>query len=235
MPIHSPNLVVSPRRPTWQYLLLAVLALALVLASVWISYRRGMSDAGYEQGAHADERSRLNTEIRSLKQSNAELRGLLAAAERQLQIDRTGYAELDEALQTSTRQLADLRKELGFYQNIISAPEDRRGVVVQQLDIEPAGKPGSYRFEVIVIQAYNHKNEVKGRVGLRVTGTQGGEQREIKPQRDPGEALVLRFRYFQKLRGSFDLPEGFQPQQIVVTVTPDKQAPVTRSFEWPLT
>ena len=48
--------------------------------------------------------------------------------------------------------------------------------------------------------------------------------------------LKFRFRYFQDLGGKITLPEGFEAEQVILSITPGgkgKLPPVKQTFDWP--
>lgn len=214
------------------YVAAAVLA---VLALLALAYYQGMERAGYVHAEVRAEMAALKAHIDSLQADNARLRDTAARAEQQLKIDRTAYQEINNALAESNRRIAGLREEVNFYRNIIAPQDDRRGAQVQELKIEPTPLRGHYRYRVVLIQAYNHKQMVEGKLALDVSGTKGGAADSLRIDRIGDKPIEVNFRYFQTVEGEFDLPPGFVPGRVKVSILPHRrdQSVVERAWPWP--
>lgn len=227
------RLVVRPHVSGRQRLLLGAAALAVVTGLAYATYRVGLHRAGFLHDAAVQSQRQSQDRISTLEVRVTQLRETLARAERQLQIDRVAYRQLDDSLQESTQELARLRQELNFYSNIISPKDERRGVQIQDLKIEKTGVDERYRYKLVLIQSYNHKRIIKGRIKLEVLGIQGGEEKLI-PVGGQNKTAIS-FRYFQNLEGTIDLPGGFAPMRVKVSVsTDDKKRPrMQQWYNWP--
>ena len=94
-----------------------------------------------------------------------------------------------------------------------------------------------YRYELLLTQVEARRSVVQGAVTIDLVGEQDGGQvvlplTEMEPQTD--YPLKYRFRYFQDFSGTLALPEGFEPQRVVVTVTRQgsREANLQRTFDW---
>lgn len=237
--ISQPNerLVVRQPTPLRMKLLYAFLGIGAIYVLGTQSYQYGLEQAGYSHSQAVREQAALDLRIRDLESDNAQQRESLARVQRQLQIDSTAYKEVDISLEASTHQIADLREELNFYRNIIAPGNKSRGLQIQNLRIEPAGIRDQYRYKLVLIQAFNHKRMVTGRVGITVSGVLDGAHKSVKIERGANTPLGVNFRYFQNIEGILVLPNGFKPLQIQVGVYTGGQAEpkVEKSLPWPRT
>ncbi len=228
------RMVVRPRLPLRVKLLLALLVLGALVGMTRYAYHAGLERAGYLRAHEAEARAALERRIHALEQENARQQELLARAERQLQIDRTAYQELDQALAASTRQIAELREELNFYRNIISPADRKRGVQIQAFRVTAGALPGRYRYKLVLIQAFDHKKRAKGRVAITITGLRGGERQAFQVPAGPATPLAFDFRYYQNLEGEMVLPEGFHPERVTIQVTANRPGGGgRREMDWP--
>ena len=79
----------------WYWRWLGYVALgAFVFGVGWTTYDYGMELAGFRQSEAAQALARLNGEIRQREARILELRSQVAAAERQMQIERATYGDL---------------------------------------------------------------------------------------------------------------------------------------------
>ena len=94
---------------------------ALVAGVGWATYDFGMEFAGFRQGEAARALARLNEEIEKRDAELAELRSKIAAAERQLQIERATYGDLTKQMKTAVGRERALREDLAFFQSLMPA------------------------------------------------------------------------------------------------------------------
>jgi len=223
--------------------------------------RRNRAERREQESEFQAERERLESELRAAReQSTGELRAtrerlqseLEAARERlehtrarlddarssltrvtrQLQIDQTAYQELRKELEASNRRITELASELKFYRSIISPADGRSGVRIQEFELQPAAA-NEYRYRLILIQALEHEDNVKGGVRFEISGMQGGESRIVRePAGQPGR-IAADFKYFQNFAGTFTVPAGFMPAEVKVIFEAEDEAVVQRTYPWP--
>lgn len=230
------DLVVRPRLSPRRKLFFGALGVLGVIALVGAAYNYGLSRAGFVRADAARQQQKLGNRIKQLEDENTAFREMLARAERQLQIDRTAYQELDAALQESTRNIADLRKELNFYRKVISPATNQRGLQIQGFKIERSGIPDQHRYKLVLIQAFNQRRLIKGKLVFEVLGIKAGQQKIIRLPETKGSPRNVKFRYFQNIEGIFTLPPDFEPLRIKVSVTTNDRrvSKVERWYAWPL-
>lgn len=232
------ELVVKPRytRQT-QFILLALVSLALAAVVVGV-YRYGLTQSGFEFGLASEAQSRLKGEIYSLRAEKAALEEALARAQRGEQMNSTTYGELEANLKRSSLEVARLREELNFYRNIISPVNKQAGVRIQNLYINKTDKPGFFRYKLVVIQALNHDRQIYGRARFEITGLQNGEKRVIRINKtDKGREISINFKYFQDIKGHFNLPPAFSATHVKVFVATRGASGRTleKAYDWKLT
>lgn len=169
-----------------------------------------------------------------LRDANKRLSAALAQAERQLQIDKTAYQELRGMLETSNNQIMDLRKEIKFYRSIISPEDGKSGVRIQDFAASlQAGR--EVRYKLVLIQALQHSKEFNGTAGFTLKGVEQGKTKLIELAGQGGGPVAVKFKYFQNISGKLVPPEGFEPQEIKVSISADKRrSPVVEQwYPWP--
>lgn len=186
------------------------------------------------------ERDRLRSELEAARGKLEDTRRRLDSTQssltkvtRQLQIDQAAYKELRKELEASNRQITELASELKFYRSIISPADGRSGVRIQEFGIQPTDTAHEYRYRLILIQALEHDDSVKGSVRFEISGTQAGETRTIRAPTGSGGAITADFKYFQNFVGTFTFPAGFMPAEVTVIFEADDEAVVQRTYPWP--
>ena len=177
----------------------------------------------------------LRDEVRELSNQNSILQSRLTDSE--LIIDtqnHTSIALRDELTQLHTVN-AGLETELGFFRKIMVPGETDQGIHVERLSVS-ASTTSTYVIEATLIQVAERPSIVSGSVRLEIQGTQNGEAVRLMTA-DLGGAptnLDFRFRYFQALEQTVELPTEFTPSRIKVAVIGKKGTPVEAEFVWPV-
>lgn len=230
---NTDQIVIKPRVPLVVKLVVAIIFAVLIAASHWYAYRFGLNqvDIARLQG----EKEVFRGQIKALQQRNDGLMESVARAERQLQIDETAYAELSASLEKSAKQINGLHEELNFYRSIISPSDNRAGIQIQDLSIERSVTQHQYHYTLVLIQALKHDKLVRGNVRINVEGVQGGKKKFLKSSEIGTHFDQVNFKYFQSLKGVFELPSDFMPVRVQVSVrTSRKNARVLeRWYPWP--
>lgn len=191
------------------------------------------------QSALDAERERLQAELEAARGRLEATRSRLDSTQssltkvtRQLQIDQAAYKELRKELEASNRQITELASELKFYRSIISPADGRSGVRIQEFGVQPTNTEHEYRYRLILIQALEHDDSVKGSVRFEISGTEGGETRTIRAPAAPGDPIPVEFKYFQNFVGTFMFPADFMPAEVTVIFEADDEAVVQRTYPW---
>lgn len=188
--------------------------------------------------------------------ASSDTRGRLAAAERQLavaksyiedqeqqvatlkrsdQISRDANRDLQGALAEREEEIAGLRADLAFYERLVGATGQRRGLSVHALRLQPQGND-AWRFAATLTQNLNRGAVSTGQMTLAVEGTQAGKLRKLAwadLRRQPSAPGVgYSFKYFQQVEGDVFLPAGFTPVRVEVRLQPRSGGSATESFSW---
>ena len=113
--------------------------------------------------------------------------------------------------------------------------ETDKGIHVERMDV--AATAGStYVIEATLIQVAERPSIVSGSVTLEIEGTRNGEAIKLTTTELGGSpaSLAFRFRYFQALEQTIELPTEFTPNRIKVAVIGKKGTPVEAEFVWPV-
>ncbi len=227
------DLVVRPRYSSKLMLVVAGLAGALLIVAGSAIYNHAMDMAGFDRVAAIHRQQALRDELQHLRNENKMLRAGLADAQRAVQMDQTAYQQLGKSLRDSADQILKLRERVAFYQDIISPADNIAGPRIQALRIERLPGPGQYRYRLTLIQALKHQQTVYGRATLQVSGVdKSGHSAVLTFPEATGKPLVVNFKYFQELRGTIVLADGFTPQRVKVSVATGGRT-LEQSYAWP--
>ena len=208
-----PMLVVrphDPRRRRRAFLLIAVawlLSLLLVFGAVQLMQG---------QIAHVVDHSELiaaQKEIEALRQN-------AAALERAGQVARAANNDLQQTLRDNREQIAALRADLAFYSRLTGGAGRREGLNVHGVHVQPSASARVYNVAITLTQNLKSGQVASGRVRVSVSGVRDGKLTtlgwaELAPDQD-ANGLAFSFKYFQQIRATVMLPEGFNPNRVRV-------------------
>lgn len=213
--------------------------LGVALFAAWWLY-----DLGKLRGV--DELAGLRTEHAILKKRHEKLfedAGLLreqvAILERSAQIDRQAALDVKADLGLLEEELQAAREEVEFYRGIVAPGDVQPGLRIHRFTLEEGTAPGEYHYGLVLTQLKRNDRYMTGVVDWKISGAMLGEQGELAlagVTNPPVKQLKFRFRYFQELAGKVTLPEGFEAEQVILSITPgdkDRSSSIKQAFDWP--
>lgn len=211
--------------------------LAAVLACGYAGY-----SVSKRQLEHAQEEiARLQHTISNLNEENQQLTRNLNIIGVDLEVSRIANQSSRELIQQEIEAQRDLRRELSFYQKIMSPELEQEGFVIDAFSIEPTNLPDRYRYALVLMQQEKRRSRVRGTITVTIQGSQDEEQVSLElasVMTANSDNLAFHFRYFEVLRGEFQLPEGFIPEVVNVEARLKDASwgkdTLRRTFPWPL-
>lgn len=208
----------------------ALVALALVFG-LWGAWQAFGSDPAGVRRERDDARAALRAqgvELETLRQQVATLR-------RSDQISRDANRDLQAALAERDEEIAGLRADVAFYERLVGATSQRRGLTVHALRMQRRNGH-AWHFTSTLTQNLNRGAVSHGRLMLAIEGTQDGRLRRLGwadlRQQPAAPGIEYSFRYFQQVEGDVVLPAGFEPVRVTVRLVPRSGAAVEESFTW---
>ena len=234
------RVVVRSQRPrTWRLLIL--LAVLVGFATLWGVYELGRYQGGFDAAQARAERVRLMEARDALRERVKELRAEKVALERDRDIEEEGHRQVREDLKRLQDELLEIKEELAFYRGIVSPEDTASGLRVQSFDVEKNTGDEIFHYQLVLTQVLKNDSFTSGYASLEVEGVyeDGGTRERLalaEIATDGTERLRFRFRYFQDFRGDLELPEGFVPFRVIVTVHPSggRYGSIEETFDWPV-
>ena len=231
-----PRFQVVPSRPrlsTRHWIVGIALAWLLSLLLVgWLV--RGYADPGQGQA-----RSQLRTAERAVvqqKQQLDELNQRLTTLARSDQISRAANGELQSSLAERDEEIAALRADVAFYERLVGATAQRKGLNVHSIEFAPT-EAGSWNYRAVLTQNLNRGAISQGQLRFSIDGVRAGKLATLDwgdlNQRDDAPGQDYSFRYFQELTGNVMLPKDFTPQHVRVSLRGGAGG-TEQTFDWKL-
>jgi hypothetical protein len=211
--IAAPRVAVHSHVPWyWRWLTLAAFIVVTIVAAR-VAYDLGRRYAGFDVSEAQGTQSRLQELNGQLRDENAGLHKEVAALERRLQIELSAQGNLTGQIRGLTEENALLKEDLAFFQTLMASGEDPGGVTVNRFRVERDALPGEYRYHLLIVQSKQRVREFRGRLQLIVDYVADGEPAVtmFPANGDDDQAYNLRFKFYQRVEGTFTL----QPEAIV--------------------
>ncbi len=232
-----PKLVIKKHRP--MEIILAVVLLSVTISvATWI-----LLDLSHwhfiKNQLFRNEDTRLLWDVnQSLEKENKLLREQVVILERSTQIDIQAAARLQNEMQTLQDQVYRLKGELEFYDGIMSATTDSKGLNVQGFHVEATGQEGIYHFKLVLTNVAKSDKVIEVTMDMSIEGMNKSGSRILSlDQVTAGSKLNrdIKFKNFERIEGNLNFPEGFTPLRVVVELRQKgaQKSTLKRIFEWP--
>lgn len=209
--------MIVPKKTPWRgWFVMIVILWLLSLAGIWyLASHRSTPGAANAGRITQDQKKQMEENEAQLKQAQQQL----ATLRRSEQISRNANIELQSTLSDRDEEIEGLRADVAFYERLVGATAQRRGLNVHNIQFEPE-VGGTWHFTTTVTQNLNRGAISQGNMKFSIEGISAGRLKTV-----PWENLVQKsdmngkaysFRYFQELEGSVLLPSGFTPQRVKV-------------------
>lgn len=174
---------------------------------------------------------------RALDQNTA-LQQRVAVLERAQQVASAANADLQRQIGERQEELAGLRTDLAFYSSLTRADAKREGLSVQALRLTAAhDNPRLFNFAVTLTQNLKPGQVASGQVRLSVSGMRADKLATVDwtdlAANADAKGMGFAFKYFQQIKGTLLLPEGFVPNGIRVEADAGSEfGRSSRDFAW---
>lgn len=178
-------------------MVLTVGGLFAFFTCLYFAYDQGVKSGhdGYADDQNA--LAQLRSELAELKLGADKSQEALILAQRQQQIQEEAYKQMSLAYANSEQKNAVLGSRLDFYRSIISPEDGETGPSIQALEHDFS--PGQLSFNITLVQAIRHKEQVRG--NLVVTLFENEEAIGRWPTNSPRS---VSYQYFQQVSGTID-------------------------------
>jgi hypothetical protein len=210
---------------------MTVVIVVAVAFGLWGAWQAFATDGARTRAELSQARETAQLQARELEY----LRQRMTTLERSDQISRDANRDLQSTLAERDEEIAGLRADVAFYERLVGATAQRRGLSVHALRIQPQ-QGGAWHFTSTLTQNLNRGAVSSGRLQLSIEGTQGGRLQRLGwsdlRQQPKAPGIEYSFRYFQQVEGDMVLPDGFEPVRVTTRLLPRSGPPVEQSFTW---
>ncbi|HEY7839935.1 MAG TPA: DUF6776 family protein [Gammaproteobacteria bacterium] len=233
------RLVIKSHRPL-QFSLAVVLLSMLVAFVTWL----GLDESHWSvirDRLQSNRDQKLLWEVnQGLEEENAKLRERVSMLERTTSLDTQTATLLQEEIKNLQEETFRLKGELEFFQGIMEAVGEVKGLDVHGIHVRKLSAPGTYRLKLILTNVTDSDKDTEGTISVTIEGIQSGATRHVNLREltlDESLDLTFKFRNFKRVESNFGLPPGFSAQRVFVELQPrdQKQSKIRKAFDWPAT
>ena len=235
-------------------LLLAVMVLvALIVGASLIAYSYSRTSTPSDAGLITAEVEQVRADAKqAIAERDAKL-ALVARLENQQRVDRAAAEQVQIQLRALENENARLKEDLSFFESLLPTPANAKGVVIRSFRLqalndserENVSTPGStsdrrageapqaLRYRLLVQQSGRPERDFVGAVSLTVSLQQGGRPWVLQlPDATIPEAgpQPLAFRHYQRVEGTFELPEGAVVRSVLVKIQSNGEVRTQQTF-----
>jgi len=225
--------------------MLGVLAIGLALG-VAAGYRHGRQSAGAADTVvvTAEQVAAQDAAVRQGQAENRFLRAQLDTADGEIAVERAARQELESQLRGAQEELGRVRDRLAFYEQLLP-PGPEGAVDIRGAEIQREGRGLKYR--VLLMRSGRGDTPFVGMLRFQAAGVLKGETVSVDlapmqlkpdapatPEDTPapaGGSLALQFDQYQRNEGVLDLPEGFVPETVTVSVLEGSTVRASRTIK----
>ncbi|MCH7370367.1 MULTISPECIES: DUF6776 family protein [Aeromonas] len=152
-----------------------------------------------------------------------------------LATQKAAFEQLQQTLKDQEAQVQEQKRQLAFFERIMRPTGEQVGVVIDNLTLQETSVPGRYHYRLALTQPAKKRELFRGQIQIKVEGSLAD-----KPKTLSGRDLGMKvgegryaLRYFQLLEGNWQLPAGFIPDRVSVTIAKEGRQPAQELLaEW---
>jgi hypothetical protein len=218
----SPRIVQGSRgRVIFLWVLLALCAVAV---AAWLGLLDGdpdLRECERQVAQLREENSTLGEQVAHLQRSS----------ELNNQLSRKTMSDMEQLLQ----ERGELEKEVALLESLVG-DEVVGGLELKDIDLTAQEQANAYRLRFRIANMTETKGYVNGRIEVSLAGTLQGQARTLDhgALTGAGKPQKMRFKNFQDVEVSLELPEDFQPDRLLIDVIPGNKGlqPIKMERDW---
>jgi hypothetical protein len=224
--ISAPRMAVRAHL-SWRWKVPALLVLLAIVGGMWWwGFDFGQFLGGFNRGAVEEQQARLESDLEQAKEENAKLRVRVSELESDLNVTRGAQTTLSKQALELQSENTQIKEELAFLQKLFSDSGKQGTVSIQRLSAERE-RDDAYHFSLLVVRGGNPTDDFSGELILQAGLVSGGRSTTIAlpdDQPDAAAALQLKFKYYQRIEGTFRVPPGSQLRTLQAKVLESGQS-----------
>jgi hypothetical protein len=234
MTISAPRVSVRTQLPWPVRAILGFVVLAAAAAAGVALYEYGRQFAGPDRRELLGDIAKLQSQVRELTADRDRFAALATAYDSQMRVERASQDQLVKQVGDLENESNRLREDLAFFESLLPAGTGGKGVVIRSFRVQAEGAPNQMRYRLLVQQSGKPERDFVGTVQMQINFAQGGRSFTLTvPDPDSArtaEVLGLSFRHYQRVEGTFALPEGAVARSVLVRIVANGETQTQQAF-----
>ena len=231
--ISAPKMTIKRHLP-WPLLALlwAIVLGGGVALAVW-TYELGRNNLPTLQGDAGEQLAELAGQVKKLSAENERLQTVSNASQNEVKIAQAAQAQLAAQVKNLEAENNRQKEDLAFFDSLLPTNLGAPGITIQRFKAELAG-PNQVRYRVLVMQGGGGTQQFAGNLQLSITVWQAGKSAIINfPESNSNDLARYRlaFKYYQRVEGVLNLPEGATVKAVAVRVLDRGQVRAQQSVD----
>ena len=201
----------------WPWRAVLLLALVTVVGGMWWwGFDFGQILGGFNRQETEAKVALLQAEAAQLRAEAALLRAKTSRLETELAMTQGAQSTLSKQATELLNENSQLKEELTFLQKLVADSNKQVGLSIQRFAVERV-RDDTWRYSMLVVRGGNPSAEFAGGISLQLALQPGASGDSPKPpatltlpedQPDSAPLLKLKFKYYQRVEGTFSVPAG---------------------------
>jgi hypothetical protein len=200
--------VIEDNNSAFRKVFVVLIFLAIMASFSYFTYELGGTISG---AAPAKEQlSLLKQQVEKLDSEREKLSSTANSADSVLNIERSTQKQLVGQVQTLTAENNKLKEDLAFFENLIPAASGPEGVRIGAFKADASNKT-QVQYRLLVMQGGKNVQDFVGELQFFLTVIENGKTVTLtlpETKNDDAARLKLSFKYYQRLEGTLNIPEG---------------------------
>ncbi len=232
---------------------LAALSLVVLIVAVTMVVYSNNRPAPQNADALTGELEKSRADARQAIAERDRRLAQFAQLDSQQRMDRAASEQVQAQLKALENENARLKEDLSFFESLLPTPSNAKGVVIRSFRLQalndserdnsrspgrssnrrPGDEPQALRYRLLVQQSGRPERDFVGAVSLTVSLQQGGRPWVLQlPDTTIPEAgpPPLSFRHYQRVEGTFELPEGAVVRSVQVKIQSNGEVRAQQTF-----
>ncbi len=255
-PANAPRVAIRSEVP-WRVKAILFLAIssiiALIVAAALVVYSYSRPSIPPDIRALTAEMEKLSSDAKQAIADRDRKAALSVQLENQLSVDRAASEQMQAQLRALENENARLKEDLSFFESLLPTTANAKGVVIRSFRLQAlndaerdnsrdmsrapkrkaGAEPQALRYRLLVQQRGRPERDFVGAVSLTVSLQQGGRPWVLQlpdaaiPEAGP---QPLSFRHYQRVEGTFELPEGTVVRSVQVKIQSNGEVHAQQTF-----
>jgi cell division protein FtsL len=174
MGVSAPRMTVRTQLPWPLRALLFFAAAAIAVAAGVAIYEYGKMFAGPGRRELMLENQTLQSQVRELKAERDRFQAVATTYESQMKVEHAAQEQLAKQVNTLEAESAKLREDLSFFESLLPAASNAKGVLIRSFRVQADGGPNQMRYRLLVQQSGKPDRDFNGEVELQVSFIRDG-------------------------------------------------------------